>query len=102
MMKNKLTRFILLLLLLIITLPLGYSVYTGGNSIFPNAPTNTVIPTYTLFPVISEEITPTNTLEIRHSETPEIDGILPLTTSTLSSILTPTVLSTIDGVFLKK
>ena len=94
MLKNKLTRSILILLLLMITLPLGYSIYIGGESIFPGMPTNTVIPTHTITPVIFREITPTNTLELRLTKTPDIDGIIPLTTPTLYVTIIPTV--TID------
>ncbi len=102
MLKNKLTRSILILLLLMITLPLGYSIYTGGESILPRMPTNTIIPTHTITPVIFREITPTTTVELRLTETPDSDGIIPLTTPTISVIIIPTVTLNSDGSVEKK
>lgn len=90
MLRNSLTRSILILLLLIITIPLGYSFYTGGESIFP---TNDVLVTPTSTHVASTEIAPTHTSEIRHLETPYVD-VLPTHDSIDGLTATPAPRST--------
>lgn len=100
MLQNKLTRIILGLLLIIITVPLGYSVYTNGESIFP---TNDVEITYTATYATSTKIAPTHTVEIRQSETAYSDvsptyTITPLTTPTIYVILTPTIINSDDSI----
>ncbi len=73
-----------------IAVPLGYSFYTGGESIFP---TNDVIVTPTSIYAIPTIIFPTYTLEIRHSETPYID-VLPTYSNVNGLTATPAPRST--------
>lgn len=78
MFQSKLTRSIFILMALVIILPLGYSYFSGGESIFPTPPPiNNGNITDTSPTGISTVIAPIYTAQIRYTEVTYTDLIIP-------------------------
>ncbi|KKL72447.1 hypothetical protein LCGC14_2084800 [marine sediment metagenome] len=87
MFQNKLTRAIFILLFLVISLPMGYYFYSGGESIFPEIPPiNTVNMPHTSPTGISTVNPSLDMSQIRHTETPYNDVLLPYSELTATVI----------------